>query len=90
MPGRLEGTHPGTRPCPGAGEKPVKGGQHHLAWINGGLPQDIGLALMLGVGIRIAAVSGIAMLALMYTGGSISPDNNRAEPTPLVPATPAI
>ena len=36
----------------------------------------IGVALMLGVGIRIAAVSGIAMMALMYTAGSIWAENN--------------
>lgn len=36
----------------------------------------IGVALMLGVGIRIAAVSGIAMMALMYTAGSIWSENN--------------
>lgn len=36
----------------------------------------VGTALMLGVGIRIAAVSGIAMMTLMYTAGSIWSDNN--------------
>lgn len=36
----------------------------------------IGAALMLGVGTRIAAVSGIAMMTLMYTAGSIWSANN--------------
>ena len=36
----------------------------------------IGVALMLGIVIRIAAVSGIVMLALMYTAGSIWSPNN--------------
>ena len=36
----------------------------------------LGAALMLGVGIRIAAVSGIALMTLMYTAGSIWSANN--------------
>ena len=36
----------------------------------------VGVALMLGVGTRIAAVSGIAMMTLMYTAGSIWSENN--------------
>ncbi|MCW2960979.1 MAG: DoxX family protein [Thermoleophilia bacterium] len=36
----------------------------------------VGAALMLGIGIRIAVVSGIAMMTLMYTAGSIWGANN--------------
>lgn len=35
----------------------------------------VGLALMLGMGVRIAAVSGIAMLLLMYSA-QLPPENN--------------
>lgn len=38
----------------------------------------IGVALLLGIGMRVAAVSGIALMALMYTAGSIWPENNPA------------
>jgi thiosulfate dehydrogenase [quinone] large subunit len=36
----------------------------------------IGVALMLGIATRIAAVAGITMMALMYTAGSVWPENN--------------
>lgn len=35
----------------------------------------IGLALLLGVGVRVAAVSGVAMMALMYLA-ALPPENN--------------
>jgi thiosulfate dehydrogenase [quinone] large subunit len=36
----------------------------------------IGLPLMLGIGVRIAAATGIAMLGLMYVASAIFPENN--------------
>ena len=36
----------------------------------------IGVALILGIGIRIAAVSGATMLLLMWAASAIWPDNN--------------
>ncbi len=36
----------------------------------------IGAALILGIGMRIAAVSGALMLVLMYTAGFLPPANN--------------
>lgn len=36
----------------------------------------IGLSLMLGVGMRIACVSGVAMMVLFYLAGSIWPAQN--------------
>ena len=36
----------------------------------------IGLPLMLGVGVRLAAYGGAAMLLLMYSAASIFPENN--------------
>jgi len=36
----------------------------------------IGLALLLGIGVRIAGYSGALMLVLMYTAGFIPPTNN--------------
>ena len=36
----------------------------------------IGLPLLLGVGVRIAASIGVAMLLMMYTAGFLPPDNN--------------
>ena len=36
----------------------------------------IGLPLMLGVGVKLAGYTGVAMLALMYTAGFILPENN--------------
>ena len=36
----------------------------------------IGLARLLGVGVKIAGYSGIALMALMYTAASIWPEHN--------------
>jgi thiosulfate dehydrogenase (quinone) large subunit len=36
----------------------------------------IGLALILGIGTRLAAIGGIIWMALFYTAGSIWPENN--------------
>ncbi|MCW2928845.1 MAG: hypothetical protein JWM86_2813 [Thermoleophilia bacterium] len=36
----------------------------------------VGAALMVGVGIRVAAISGIAIMTLMYTAGSVWGENN--------------
>jgi thiosulfate dehydrogenase [quinone] large subunit len=36
----------------------------------------IGLALLLGIGVRIAGYSGALLLVLMYTAGFIPPTNN--------------
>lgn len=36
----------------------------------------IGVALLLGAGVRIAAIAGIAMLALIYAAGYIWPEHN--------------
>ncbi len=36
----------------------------------------IGLPLLLGIGVRLAAGTGIAMMALMYTAGFIFPEHN--------------
>jgi len=36
----------------------------------------IGLPLILGIGVRVAALTGVAMLGLMYTAGFILPENN--------------
>ena len=40
-----------------------------------GLPL-IGLPLMLGIGVRLAATGGVLMLTLMYTAGFILPEHN--------------
>ena len=36
----------------------------------------IGLPLMLGIAVRIAAITGIVMLGMMYAAGSILPEHN--------------
>ena len=36
----------------------------------------IGLPLILGIGVRLAALTGVAMLAFMYTAGFILPEHN--------------
>jgi len=36
----------------------------------------IGIALILGIGVRIAGISGALMLILMYTAGFMPPQNN--------------
>ena len=36
----------------------------------------IGLPLMLGIGMRLAAATGVLMLGLMYSAASILPENN--------------
>lgn len=36
----------------------------------------IGLAMLLGIGMKIAGYSGVLMLLLMYTVGSIPPEHN--------------
>ena len=36
----------------------------------------IGLALILGIGVRLAALGGIAWMAIFYTATAIWPDNN--------------
>ena len=36
----------------------------------------VGLSLLLGIGVRMGAVSGVAMLLLMYTAASLPPENN--------------
>jgi thiosulfate dehydrogenase [quinone] large subunit len=36
----------------------------------------IGLPLLLGIGVRLAAAAGVIMMLLMYTAASLLPDNN--------------
>lgn len=36
----------------------------------------IGAALLLGIGVRVACASGIALMALMYVSGSLPPKTN--------------
>lgn len=36
----------------------------------------IGLPLMLGIGVRLAAATGVLMLGLMYSAGSMLPEHN--------------
>lgn len=36
----------------------------------------IGISFIFGVGVRVAAFSGVIMMALMYVAGSIQPKNN--------------
>ena len=36
----------------------------------------IGAALLLGIGVRIAGYSGIALFAMMYTATALLPENN--------------
>jgi len=36
----------------------------------------IGLALILGIGVRIAGYAGVTMMVLMFLAGSISPEHN--------------
>ncbi len=36
----------------------------------------VGTALLLGIGVRVAAISGVAMLLLMYTAAAIQPEHN--------------
>ena len=36
----------------------------------------VGLSLLLGIGVRLGAASGVLMLVLMYTAASMPPENN--------------
>jgi thiosulfate dehydrogenase [quinone] large subunit len=51
-------------------------GQGWVDWIFMLSMLGIGLALILGIAVRLAAVAGIAWMAMFYTASSIWPENN--------------
>jgi len=79
--GWLDGGHPTEGFLAKGAKGPFKGFYNDLAglaWVDwlfmAGL-LGIGLALILGIGVRIAAVSGALLLVMMWTA-TIQPDNN--------------